>query len=390
VGVIGVNIEIVIKPMISAGSIHSLVLDSNSKLWATGFNWDGRLGLGDNVSRNSFQPVTISGLAPAKIVSIAAGYWYSFAIDSNGKLWATGSNDGQLGLGNRVDQSSFKSVTSGSISNATIVSIAAGYYHSLALDSDGKLWAAGLNIWGQLGLGDNVSRNSFQPVTINGLASSAKIVSIAAGWHHSLALDSKGKLWATGGDQWGISSGATGLGNNTNQFLFQLVTFPDLPSNATIVSIVSGNEYSFALDSEGGLWATGYNYFGQLGLGNDINQNSFQPVTISGLAPAKIVSIAVGYAHSHVLDSNGKLWASGYDGGALGLGNIIGRNSFQPVTIPSNLTLSTNIVSISDGDGHSIAMTSDGELLATGWNEDGQLGLGDTKDRNEFMPVSLF
>jgi alpha-tubulin suppressor-like RCC1 family protein len=390
VGLIDVNIDRVITA-VAAGEYHSLALDGDGKLWASGANNYGQLGL-DHLyaisaitSETLFQPVTIKGLASnAKIISIATGSRHSLALDSDGKLWATGWNDdGQLGLGNNSDQTSFQLVTSGSISNATIVSIAAGRWHSFAIDSNGTLWATGWNLEGQLGLGNNSHQSSFQPVTIPNFPSDAHIVSVAAGTYHSVALDSTGKLWATGKNKYG----ELGLGNYDNQTSFQPVT-SDSISNKNITSIAAGEQHSLAVTSDGKLWASGLNNYGQLGLGNILDQNSFQHVTISALS-SKIVSIAAGWHNSFALDSDGKLWATGRNSNnQLGLSGTIGNSLFQHVTIPQ-LAQNATTISIAAGGEHFLVLDSDGRPLATGWNDDGQLGLGDYDNRSVFTPVSV-
>jgi alpha-tubulin suppressor-like RCC1 family protein len=76
--------------------------------------------------------------------------------------------------------------------------VAAGGYHSLALDSSGNVWATGLNDHGQLGLGDTDNLNTWTQVT-----ALSGIVSIAAGEYHSIAIDSDGHVWAWGYDSTG-------------------------------------------------------------------------------------------------------------------------------------------------------------------------------------------
>jgi alpha-tubulin suppressor-like RCC1 family protein len=384
---IDVNIDEVIVPTIAAGWSHSLALDSNGKIWATGYNIQGQLGLGDNNDRDVFTPVTISNLASGtKIVSIVASGEHSLALDSSGKIWATGYNKyGELGLGDNDERDVFTPVTIANLpSGAKIVSISAGGIHSLALDSNGKIWATGENNIGQLGLGNTNSQSSFQPVTIASLAPTAKIVSIAAGYEHSLALDSDGKLWATG-----MNSYIYGCLGNENEF--QPVTIANLTSGTKIVSIAINNEHSLALDSNGKLWATGDNRYGQLGFsyfyGYEIH--SFQPITISGLSPnAKIISVSVGFGHSLALDSNGKIWVTGWNAyNQLGLGNNTDQSEFQPVTLGS--IANANIISIVAGRANSFAFDSDGKLWATGLNGNGDLGLGDDITRNKFTPVSF-
>jgi alpha-tubulin suppressor-like RCC1 family protein len=396
-GFVGVTIRGVIVA-IAAGDWHSLTLDSNGKIWVTGDSDVGQLGLGNTNEQNLFQLVASGSISSAKVVSIAAGNWHSFAVTSDGKLWATGYNkDGQLGLGNNITQISFQPVMINSLAlNATIVSVAAGWLHSLVLDSNGKIWATGYNNAGQLGLGNIINQKSFQPVTISNLTSGANIDSLAAGYAYSLALDSDGKLWATGQNY----HGQLGLGDNTDRNSFQPVTISGVALNATIVSVATYGLHSLALDSNGKLWVAGENDDGALGLGNNtFRESEFQPVIISGLASdVKIVSIATGWKYSIALDSNGKLWATGNNlNGQLGLGNSgwgTDINSFQPVAI-NGLASDANITSISAGDGHSFILDSNGKLWATGSNSagkspesiSGQLGLGDTIDRNVFTLV---
>jgi alpha-tubulin suppressor-like RCC1 family protein len=382
----GVKIERTIVA-VAAGLVHSLALTSGGKLWVTGNNGVGQLGLGDTNNQTSFKLVTISSLTSGtKIVSVAAGYYHSLALDSDGKIWVTGSNSyGELGLGNNTNQNKFQPITSGSIANAKIVSIAAGIDHSLALDNDGKIWATGWNIYGQLGLGNSGSgtnRNSFQLVAINGLTPGAKIVSIAAGYLHSLALDSEGKLWATGHNGYGQLSLS-----NYSTTSFQSVTIKGLAPGAKIVSIAAGLRHSLALDSDGKLWATGYNHDGELGLGKySYTENEFQLVTISGTMPfAKVISIAAGNLYSFAMtNDSSRLWATGRNGeGQLGLGNNNYQTSFQ-------LASNAKIVFIAAHWEHSLVVTSDGKLWVTGSNGAGQLGLGDDGGCNVFTPAPPF
>jgi alpha-tubulin suppressor-like RCC1 family protein len=200
------------------------VLDSEGRVWASGDNIYGQLGLGSNTNQNLFKPVTFKGLTSgAKIVSIYAGELHSLALDSEGKLWAAGWNNGLLGLGNKINQTSFQSVTiAGLSSSAKVTSLAAGGTHSLALTNNGTIYSAGVSSGGQLGLGDMLAHSTFRPVTIKFSTSGTKIVSISAGYAHSLVLDSEGGVWATGSNE----IGQLGLsGNTTRYYSFTPVLF---------------------------------------------------------------------------------------------------------------------------------------------------------------------
>ena len=129
----------------------------------------------------------------------------SLAIKSDGTLWAWGGGaNGKLGTGNTANQ--LFPVRIGTDTNWSQVS--AGYFHSLAVKSDGTLWAWGSAKDGQLGTGNTTQQNS--PVQI-GIATNWSQVS--AGLFHSLALKSNGTLWA-----WGWNTlGALGTGTTTDQ-----------------------------------------------------------------------------------------------------------------------------------------------------------------------------
>ena len=110
--------------------------------------------------------------------SIAAGYYHSLGLKSDGTLWAWGGNNsGQLGDGTSYDRHSPVQ-----IGTDLWASIAAGSYHSLGLKSDGTLWGWGWNYYGQLGDGTTVNKSS--PVQIG----TDHWFSVATGYYHSLRL----------------------------------------------------------------------------------------------------------------------------------------------------------------------------------------------------------
>jgi hypothetical protein len=87
----------------------------------------------------------------------------------------------------------FFSVAFGQEQSPPIVAIDAGYYHSLALDKDGMVWAWGDNEDGQLG--DGTTTDRWTPIKVRDIRS---IKAISAGCGHSLALDKDGMVWAWG------------------------------------------------------------------------------------------------------------------------------------------------------------------------------------------------
>jgi alpha-tubulin suppressor-like RCC1 family protein len=93
--------------------------------------------------------------APAKVNTVAAGAYHSLFLEQNGTLWASGRNNvGQLGDGGSRDRSSAVRIDTG------VAAVAAGAFHTLFLKRDGSLWGTGHNGWGQLGDGGSRHRRS--------------------------------------------------------------------------------------------------------------------------------------------------------------------------------------------------------------------------------------
>jgi alpha-tubulin suppressor-like RCC1 family protein len=363
---------------IVAGGLHALALSNNGKVYAVGQNDNGQLGLGDNTDRNTFTEVT--SLSGKNITALSAGYEHSLALSNDGKIYAAGRNDyGQLGLNDTTDRNTFTEVTD--LSDKNITSISAGHYHSFALSDNGKVYATGWNIYGQLGLGDTANRNAFAAVIF---LSDKNITALSdAGFGHSLALSGGGTVYAAGLN----GGGQLGLGDTTdrNTSFTEVIGLGD----KNITSVFAGSYHSLALSDDGKVYATGINGSGQLGLGNDYDRDNFPKVT--GLGDKNITALSAGGSnigsHSLALSDNGKVYATGYNNyGQLGLGNNTDRTTFAEVTSLSG----KNITAISAGSFYSFALSNDGKIYAAGHNYNGQLGLGDNTNRNTFTKVTVW
>jgi len=336
---------------------------------AWGANDSGQLGNGTVVSSSIPVTVNTDPLNGKTIVAIAAGYYHNLALTADGKVYAWGNNHyGQLG--NRTTSNSSKPVivyADGALAGKTVVAIAAGTYYSLALTSDGKVFAWGAGLYGELG--DMTDSDRSEPVAVwtNGVLAGKKVVAIAAGDYHSLALTSEGKVV-----DWG-SNNSGQLGNNATNNSVEPIS---VDIGTPIVAIDAGVAYSLALNASGQAFAWGANFCGQLGIGDTAaHWPSIATAVYSGgvLAGKAIVAISGGFLHTLAATSDGKVYSWGYNRYGQ-LGSVITSTSSTPVAVDNGAMGGSAIVAVAAGENHSLALSADGKVFAWGGNSSGQLG----------------
>ena len=336
--------------------------------------------------------VTIKGGAKVKFTQVSARSrsTHSLGLASDGTAYAWGSNNyGELGNGTISRDPNPLPVavtTTGTpMAGKTITAVSAGSYYSLALAGDGTVYTWGRNNYGQLGNGTTDDSNIPVAVTTTGTPMAGKtITAISAGRFHSLALASDGTVYA-----WGFNEEGQ-LGNGTtddSNIPVAVTTTGTSMAGKTITAISGGYSHSLALASNGTVYAWGYNDYGQLGNGTTTVSNKPVAVTTTGtpIADKTITAISAGYSHSLALASDGTVYAWGNNGNGR-LGNGTTTHSNKPVAITDTPMAGKTITAISAGSSHSLALASDGTVYAWGFNEEGQLGNGTNVDSN--LPVA--
>jgi alpha-tubulin suppressor-like RCC1 family protein len=197
---------------IGGGKETKLALRGDGTVWVWGDNSVGSLGLGAMAGNSNFAR-KIPNFDNVVYLSSGGNSTSSIAIKSGGTLWAWGSNVGGQ-IGDSTQNSIFEPKQIFGV-NKPLKAIISNRATSYAIDKDSAIWAWGSNFYGQLGLGITDARLTY-PHKIN---HSKKFVDIVAHGPHTLALASDGSLWA-----WGInSSGQLGIGTLTNANTPQLV-----------------------------------------------------------------------------------------------------------------------------------------------------------------------
>ncbi len=321
-------------------------------------------------------PVTFNATAYLGFTRyVAAGGQTSFTGNGTGAIWAWGTNwVGQLADGTTTERDQPEQ----SANLDRIVTVAAADDHLLALKEDGTVWASGANWNGQLGDGTYEERH--EPVQVSGLANIAKIAATDSG---SMALKDDGTVWAWGT---GLSS-VLGNGSTDDALVPVQVMLENGQPLANVIAIAAGSGHRLAITFDGRIWTWGANWSGQLGDGT--TEDRTYPVVIwapvqSGNANAQVsksgrraintlsaitaTDVKAGLYHSLALLSDGTMlaWGANWDGG-LGTGDFDDRWSPTPVLIDQ-------ATAIAAGDFFSLAIRGDGAAWAWGDNSGGQLG----------------
>ena len=298
--------------------------------------------------------------------SVKQGSYHGIGLKANGTLWFWGNNsNGQFGDG----FTSFNNVYPLQIGIAdSWQDIFVGANSSYGIKTNGTLWAWGNNVNAELGDGTLVDK--LTPIQI-GLDSNWLTISPSAQGNHVLGLKTNGTIWS-----WGRNV-AGQLGNGIAGVDYNLV--PTQIGIGTNWNTISAGVYaSYAIKTDGTLWAWGSNNFGELGVGN------FNPVTI----PTKIgtdtnwQSVIAGSGHTIAKKTNGTFWIWGTNtDGALGNGSTTTNSSplqFAAANIWKEFGL---------GNGHTIGIKLDGTLWAWGSNYAYNLGNGTTV--RELLPIQI-
>ncbi|PXY79939.1 hypothetical protein DKK72_06970 [Bifidobacterium indicum] len=303
--------------------------------------------------------------AGVKFIQVSAGRQHSMALDSEGRIWTWGfDSDGQLGRSYDSSKPHDRPGLADTPAGLTFIAISAGAYHCTALDRDGNIWTWGSNGRRQLGY-DTVDRLSRSPTGLK--IPKATFIAISAA-NSTMALDANGTVWTWGGSD---RSGST-----TDDDLLGHAGFRPAPVDTDVrfTTVRVGNAHSIGIAQDGTIYTWGYNSSGQLGRTPTDAEPAGRPNPVPGLTGA--TSVMAGYAHSTAITDTGA-WAWG-DNSDYQLGAPVNGSSSTPVSIlvPEGTPAGFRYTSlmISPTASHTLLFGTDGDVYGFGRNQCGQLG----------------
>ena len=338
-------------------------------------------------------------------VRIGSGADYTCAVTASGVVKCWGRNDkGQCGLGETRNRGDGPNEMGDQHPGADLgsgrraVAVAVGWYHACALLDDGAVKCWGQNDAGQLGQGDTSNRgdgpgemgDNLPPIP---LAQGKRVVAISAGGYHNCALFEDGAVQCWGGNRFGqLGLGDTKARGGASGQMGANLPFVELGRGRRAVAISAGNLHTCAILDDGTLRCWGNGADGQIGLGGTAHRGD-APGEMGDDLPAvnvggKVVAVEAGGFHTCAILESGvvKCWGHN-DQGQQGNGDSKKRggapgemgDALPVVQLGSGRTAKT----LSTLYDHNCAVLDDGATKCWGWNNVGQLGLGDKSTRGK-------
>jgi alpha-tubulin suppressor-like RCC1 family protein len=334
---------------LTSGEYCSIIL-KDGVLYGWGDNSYGQSGVGK--SGSNFTPVQITTDNDWKMVTM--GGYHTLAIKTDGTLWAWGwGNGSEMGLDQLGTRVEFPTRL-GRDTDWTWVSTSDG--HTAALKENGTLWVWGNNVDARLGVGPTVNSTCRHPYQVGRDRDWATVV---AGDAYTMALKKNGSLWA-----WGVNTGGC-LGAPT---VTQVQQAPiQIGTDKDWVKIFTGwrGFGSFGIKKDGTLWAWGVSRSFQLGLGRNVKSID-RPTQVG--TDHDWVMLANGSMNTIAIKADGSLWQWG-NSQLSGQGDIVAP---QKVNLPGGWS------SVAVSQNHAVALMNNGRVWAWGGNYYGQLGAGKT------------
>jgi len=306
------------KQVYHSKSQFAMATRNDGTLWTWGDDSYGKLGQNTVASISSPKQVGSGTDWSTAEHAHGSGDHHTIVVKTDGTMWGMGRNQmGQLGLGardNGGNNSAYSSPTQ--ISGATWSNASCCTDASAALKTDGTLWTWGSNSYGKLGLNESPgpSSNRSSPTQVPGTWTQV------SGNGNFLGIKSGGTLWS-----WGFNrEGQLGLNTQSSSGQFASVSSPkQIPG--TWSDCTTGKEQAFAINSSGELFCWGRNQYGELGLNESNATQEYRSSPTQMGTDTTWSKVSSGTYSSYAIKTDGTLWAWGRN-----LGGSVGNNKAAP------------------------------------------------------------
>lgn len=345
--------------------------------------------VGSSVSNFHVVPGTIPQRAGSLVVDATDTNSFSTVVSSNGLgILSCGTNsNGQLGCGSTTNMDTWVCGAFNKPTDGTPVQKVIRAHNSVwVLFVNGMVYSCGINTYGQLGHGDAAQRTIFTRIeyfATNGIEVADIFVCASRyGSQDSVYFKAtNGAVYSCGYN----ANGQLGVGDQLVKYLPTLIS----GSFENVIEIVGGGNSAFLLAGSGKVYACGFNGYGQLGVGDTNVRTSFTPISGGFTGVDKVYawdgrSDSSGWAltqSTFLRTSTGDIYATGYNNvGQLGLGDTTQRTAFTKLTFSNPITQLANF----GGGSHPsmFAVDSVGDCYAWGYNASGTIGDGTITNRS--------
>ena len=349
--------------------------DTNNEFEDPILTEDSEVMLGPFTERSFFEPPA-SFIDSARYIDskwptmVTTGAYHTCLVYDDGSMTCAGKNsDGRLGYGLSAETTNSLHLPVNFPEDVHVVKAVAGWASTCAIDSQGRLWCWGYNNYGQIGVGD-VGVNHFTPQLVN-LGQNQTISDVDIGEDFTCALTNLSRLYCWGYNNYGQL--------NNESFGTSFTTYPMevvFPNHIVPVSITAEEQTACILSDIGAVYCWGKNNYGQLGDGTTTTRYSFVQTLLPKSDPA--IDVKTGGIHTCALLSSGDMRCWGYNNylqseGAYDSVSHVGTTQITPRLV-SGLPL--NPISFDLGKEHTCVVLLDQSIKCFGLNSNGQLGDG--------------
>ncbi len=299
---------------VSMGVIHGGIITKSNLVYMWGSNRDHQLGIPDaneDVIPEEARLVTLPNNA-GKPVLLSCGTYHNMLLDSNGKVYSWGQGlMGVLGHGSDRDEefpreieTFFKKEDNQEECESSAIFVSAGAYNSCIITEDYKVYIWGANEQGQVGNHTYIPQLLPQLILFK-----TCITQVQFGQKHTIALDTEGDVYTWGDNNFGqLGYILEDIEDSNTTRCNQPKKITTLPSKVKVIK--SGENHNTVLTIDGKLYSWGLGESHQIGVFDNIDQ--YVPIYVKDLDGIHIQHIEVGISISAAIDTQGNTYLWGY------------------------------------------------------------------------------